>query len=246
MTKEVPKEKRFGLEVTKKKEMDPKWLEWGEVGRAEVVGYEIGTAEEGANIDKLQKKRFMEIWRPFDFIYHHSYGMVSPFFEGLLDKKLMGTRCPKCGDRFMPPRANCWRPSCKLQETEWVELPLRGTLHTFSIMYFAGTPFLRLLPAIIGYVRVEGCNMAMVIFVKEVDPTKLQCDMPVEIKFIDEPKGDPTDIYVVPAKGWKPVEDRFSWDEEGEARIVRNLKSTKEHWDKVYGKDRPMMAEVPD
>jgi len=245
MAKKTPKEKRSELEITKKKEPDPKWLEWGEVGRAQVVGYEIGSAEDGPRLEKLQKMTFMEIWRPFDYIYHHSYGKISPFFEGLLDKKLMGTKCPKCGDKFMPPRANCWRPTCTLQETEWMELPLRGTLHTFSIMCFSGTPFLRLLPAVLGYVRVEGCNMAMAMFVKDAAPTDLQCDMPVELKFEDEPKGDPTDVYAVPAKGWKPIEGRFSWDEKGKKRILKGLKDTKEHWDKIYGKDRFVIAKVP-
>jgi hypothetical protein len=132
-------------------------------------------------------------------MYEHSYGLVSKFFEGLLEKKLFGTKCPKCGDVFCPPRAHCWRNKCRLTETQWVEMPMRGTLHCFTVLGFAGEAFLADLPFLLTYVRVEGANTLIAGRLVGIEPEDVECDMKVDIKFVDQPSGNPMDIYFVPA-----------------------------------------------
>ena len=104
--------------IIREKKADPKWRDWGRLGRWEVAGWKIVERDEGPRVDKLQPRTYMVIERPWDVMYNHSYGRVSPFFMGLLEKKLMGTKCPKCGDVFCPPRAHCWRIECRLEEAE--------------------------------------------------------------------------------------------------------------------------------
>ena len=50
--------------------------------------------------------------------HFHTYGLLTPYFKGLTEGKLMATRCvnPKCpvskgdGELWLPPRADC--PDC--------------------------------------------------------------------------------------------------------------------------------------
>ncbi|MCP3902048.1 MAG: hypothetical protein GY715_00305 [Planctomycetes bacterium] len=59
--------------------------------------------------------------------HYHTYGLLTPYFEGLGAGRLMGTRCvnPKCpvsrgdGERWLPPRADC--PDCH-QPMVWDEI----------------------------------------------------------------------------------------------------------------------------
>ncbi len=51
---------------------------------------------------------------PRTITHFHTYGMLSPFFEGLKKGELRATRCsnPKCAEKrlWIPPRAHC--PDC--------------------------------------------------------------------------------------------------------------------------------------
>ena len=57
---------------------------------------------------------------------------VDKCFNFLSEKKLMGSKCPKCGNIDLPPRRLC---SKCLSESEWIELSGKGVLKTFSSIY---------------------------------------------------------------------------------------------------------------
>ncbi len=79
---------------------------------------------------------------PRSLTHIHTYGMLSPFFKGLKEGKLMATRCSneKCAEKrlWIPPRAHC--PDCHTEMT-WATLanPVIGTIHTFTEVVYAGT-----------------------------------------------------------------------------------------------------------
>jgi uncharacterized OB-fold protein len=79
---------------------------------------------------------------PRTFTHVHTYGMLSPFFKGLREGRLMATLCPnrKCAEKrlWIPPRAHC--PDCHTEMT-WKTLPdpVIGTIHTFTEVVYAGT-----------------------------------------------------------------------------------------------------------
>lgn len=204
--------------VIKEKKPDSKWSNWGRLGKWNVVGYKIIEGNKGPRTDKLQRARYMLVNRPWDVMYEHSYGLVSRFFEALMEKKLLGTKCPKCGDVFCPPRAHCWRNRCKLAETEWIEMPMQGTLHCFTVLGFAGEAFLSDLPFVLAYVRVEGANTLIAGRLVGMDPVDVECDMNVNIKFVEQPSGNPMDIYFVPEG--PPLNRRSA---EQKARMRRQL-----------------------
>jgi uncharacterized OB-fold protein len=71
----------------------------------------------------------------------HTYGLLSPFFEGLRKGEMRATRCPngKCPEKrlWIPPRAHC--PDC-YTEMVWETLPnpVIGKIYTFTQVVYAG------------------------------------------------------------------------------------------------------------
>lgn len=70
-----------------------------------------------------------------------SFGLLSPFFEGLTKGKLMATRCPnkECEENrmWLPPRAHC--PDC-YNRMRWVEIkqPVIGRVYAYTLVDYAG------------------------------------------------------------------------------------------------------------
>jgi uncharacterized OB-fold protein len=89
----------------------------------------------------LQTEPAIVIGFPRNITHRHTYGKLSPFFEGLKKGKLLATRCvnPECKENrlWLPPRADC--PDCN-QPMEWKEVPqpIIGTVHTYAHVEYAG------------------------------------------------------------------------------------------------------------
>ena len=89
----------------------------------------------------LQTEPAIVIGVPRSITHRHTYGKLSPFFEGLKKGKLLATRCvnPECKENrlWLPPRADC--PDCN-QPMEWEEVPqpIIGTVHTYAHVEYAG------------------------------------------------------------------------------------------------------------
>ncbi|MGD2251224.1 MAG: Zn-ribbon domain-containing OB-fold protein [Candidatus Methanofastidiosia archaeon] len=210
--KEKEKEKANPKE-TKEKKKNPKsetyktWEKWARKGNFRVKDHKIVQGLSGpGTIDEATTKEFMVVTRPHGAVYTHSYGLVSKFFKGLLNKVLYGTTCPVCGTTYCPPRAHCWNPECRIAETEWIELPLQGVVHTFSIMLFAADAFLDQLPFVLGYIQIDTTDTAIPMQVVTA-PTNVFTGQKVKIKFRDTRKGELMDIYAVPVKGQKIPDD---------------------------------------
>lgn len=79
---------------------------------------------------------------PRSITHVHTYGMLSPFFEGLRKGELRATLCPNknCPEKrlWIPPRAHC--PDCH-KEMVWKTLPnpVIGKIYTFTEVVYAGT-----------------------------------------------------------------------------------------------------------
>jgi uncharacterized OB-fold protein len=77
--------------------------------------------------------------------HYHTYGLLTPYFKGLTEGRLLGTRCvhQRCpiskgqGDIWLPPRADC--PDCH-QAMEWHEIPNpKGYIYTYTYVERGGT-----------------------------------------------------------------------------------------------------------
>lgn len=149
--------------------------------------------DEGAvlfNIDPIIIKRHYEI----DYI--HSYGQDSPFFAGLANKKLMGSRCEACAYTFATPRAHCM--DCG-RETRWIELPQEGRIHTWTTCYFGSEEFLKETPFNLALIEFDGVNTLLLARVIGVEQDDLEIGMPVRAQFRRNSQFKPTDVYFVPS-----------------------------------------------
>lgn len=196
--------------VDKSTEAQEKWAPWVRQGLWDIKGYRIvrGPAG-GGTIDEAKKtpKEFMVIDRSEACLYSHSYGLVSPFFLGILEGKLKGTKCPKCGTVYCPPRAHCWNPACKVEETLWMDMPLKGVIHTFTVQCLAAAPFEHMLPFALGWVQVEGADTAICTML-HIPYKDIFIGQKVNLQFKPkkERKGDLMDMFAVAVPGQKVPE----------------------------------------
>jgi uncharacterized OB-fold protein len=82
----------------------------------------------------------MVIQWPRALVHHHTYGLLSPFFEGLKKGVLKATKCPTPGCEqgfWLPPRADC--PDCHAR-MKWVDLknPVIGEVFTYTHVEYPG------------------------------------------------------------------------------------------------------------
>jgi uncharacterized protein len=177
---------------TEKREFRPQGVQ--ETGLS-FVGYEISD-------DKQAMNQFLH----YDQLYTIRHGKNSPFFIGLLEGKIMGTRCPKCGTSWVPVRTHCWNLDCDLAETEWVEMPLNGKVHTWTVAGWSGKSSLKRLPIILVYGVIGGSSVAIANELHGVKPWEAEFGMPLKVVFKpkSERQGVITDFHFEPADGWKP------------------------------------------
>ena len=174
---------------TEKKEYRPDGVK--ETGLA-FVGHEIS---EDGNV--------MNQFLHYDQLYTIRHGRNSRFFKGLLDGKIWGTKCPKCGDTWVPVRSHCWNLDCNLEKTEWVEMPLTAKVHTWTIAGWSGRSSLRRLPIVLVYAVIGDSKVAIA---NGIDPLDVEFGMSLKIVFKpkEERIGAVTDFHFEPADDWGP------------------------------------------
>ena len=74
------------------------------------------------------------IKQPYQIDYIHSYGQDSPFFAGLSNGKLLGTKCGRCDYTYATPRLACTQCGGRPMG----RTPPVGRVHTFTTCYFGG------------------------------------------------------------------------------------------------------------
>ena len=133
-----------------------------------------------------------------DYYHIHSYGGLTPFFQGLIEGRLMATRCPSedCPENrmWLPPRVHC--PDC-LGEMEWVEAPTVGKVYTHSTVLYPGAAFRLSTPCPLISVEIEGVCTKPMSYLKEGEP---KIGLPVKAVFnTDNPTNTILDLAWVPA-----------------------------------------------
>jgi len=190
----MKKKKKFADEpvFTEKKSYRPDDVK--ETGLA-FVGHEI--SEDGESMNQFLH---------YDQLYTIRHGWNSRFFKGLLEGKIWGTRCPKCGDTWVPVRTHCWNLDCNLEKTEWVEMPLAAKVHTWTIAGWSGRSSLKRLPITLVYAVIGDSKVAIANELHGIDPWDVEFQMPLKIVFKpkNERSGTVTDFHFEPADGWKP------------------------------------------
>lgn len=138
------------------------------------------------------------IKQPYSIDYIHSYGQDSPFFAGLANKKLLGTKCQLCKYVFATPKLSCMECG---GDCDWIEMPQTGNLHSFTVCQFGAEAFLHETPFILGLVEFKGADTLFLTRVLGLDPDQVSLKwvgMDVRAKFVRKSQFKPTDVYFVP------------------------------------------------
>ncbi|MFX1554445.1 MAG: Zn-ribbon domain-containing OB-fold protein [Promethearchaeota archaeon] len=123
---------------------------------------------------------------------------LDKFYDALENKKIIGNKCPKCGDVFVPPRKICGKCNEKIHfEENWVDLPDTGTLKNYTITHYkVNDRACRKVkkPQIIGMVQIDGSNTAIIYRLLDLEQEEVKTGMKLRIQWEEIPKGDPSDI----------------------------------------------------
>ncbi|MCI4343967.1 MAG: Zn-ribbon domain-containing OB-fold protein [Thermoplasmata archaeon] len=134
---------------------------------------------------------------PYSITYIHSYAEDSPFFLGLAEGRLRGSHCTnkKCGFVYATPRGHCM--VCATP-TEWIDLPKKGKVHSWTTCHFGSEAFLKETPYNLALVEFEGAGSLLLVRLKDAQESDLYVGMPVEARFEPSPKYSVTDVWFVP------------------------------------------------
>ena len=103
----------------------------------------------------LKQMTPIQIEQVYSIAYLHSYGQDSPFFAGLTNGVLLGSRDPQTGYTYANPRGHDMFTG---DETQWVVLPNEGTVHAFTVCHFGSEEFLPECPFVLALIEFEGAN----------------------------------------------------------------------------------------
>ena len=118
----------------------------------------------------------------------------SSFYQYLSEKKLMGTKCQKCGALFLPPHPICSK--CYGSDLEWVEMKGNGKIAAFAVIavgpsFTIDEGYSRNNPYLVGVVQLdEGPKVSARI--KGIDvknPEDIKVGTPVSVDFMEPEEG---------------------------------------------------------
>jgi uncharacterized OB-fold protein len=154
-------------------------------------------------VDPLGRGGQEDPWREFrrveiidlqlSFRFRHSLGKYSRFFLDLEQRRLMATRCPRCGTVWMPPRPACGND---LTVTEWVELPGRGTLAAATECAYTLTTGGGAGHLVLGYVALEGASTLLLQQIRNYgDARRLTPGLPMRVAWADARVEHPMELF---------------------------------------------------
>ncbi len=148
---------------------------------------------------KGQEKVFEIKWKT-NLPYRYSIGKLAvKFFEELKEnKKIMGSKCSKCGKVNFPPRAVCADCMVEMTIDDMVELSPKGTLAGFTVVNYPftdpNTGGMRPFPYGYALFKLDGADTYTMHFINETDYTKMKVGQRVEAVFKEEREGNIGDI----------------------------------------------------
>jgi uncharacterized OB-fold protein len=123
------------------------------------------------------------------------------FYNALNEKKLLGSKCMKCGKVHFPPREICVK--CLSSDLEPIEFSGKGTLEAYTVVYIATTEMIeagygRDNPHCAGIVRLEEgpAISAQILGVDVSAPESIKIGIPVQATFVERGSDDNKKTYL--------------------------------------------------
>ncbi len=134
--------------------------------------------------EKITDVRRMNHWpghMETDYIYTLGIAGEKFFIEIKDNERILGAKCKRCGDIYVPPRLYCEKCFAKL--AEWVELGTKGVVHTFTVAYVDVNGAKLKHPITYALIKFHGAKGGLVHRLGEVEPHEVQMGMRVEAVF---------------------------------------------------------------
>jgi len=143
-------------------------------------------------VSEEQAEAVQRIRTPIGIQYSWSAGRgTTAHLEGLIEGRLVGARCPSCGNVVFPPRnGTCAKCGVLLGET--VEVGPGGTITTFCIV---NVPFLGQKitpPYVAATILLDGSDLGVQHLIQECDATEVRMGMRVEPVWRDRSEWGPS------------------------------------------------------
>jgi hypothetical protein len=149
---------------------------------------------------KNEKEKPFEIRWKTDLPYKYAIGKLSvKFFDTLKkERKLLGSKCPKCGKMHFPPRGVYAECVVRMTVDDMVEVPPTGTLVGFTVVNYPfvdpQTGGMRPFPYGYGLFQLDGADTYTMHFINEKNHNKMKIGQRVKAVFKDEMEGTLGDI----------------------------------------------------
>jgi uncharacterized OB-fold protein len=118
----------------------------------------------------------------------------SKFLTTIRDaKKIMGIRCKKCNQVFVPPRQTCDVCLEDIREN-WVDVANSGEVTNFTVVRYADKHLPRKPPYVLAMIKLDGADTSLVHIVEGVDVDKVKVGLRVQAVFASETTSTILDI----------------------------------------------------
>jgi uncharacterized OB-fold protein len=137
-----------------------------------------------AILEKVDKLDHAIAWRgDMPITSRYTAGIAGErFFREIKDHaRILGTHCQACGLIYVPAAIFCER--CFAELDEWVEVPSRGTVFTYTVLYRDLDDKPLDPPKVLAYVKLGGSDGGLVHYLDEIDPEDVYIGMEVEACF---------------------------------------------------------------
>jgi len=106
---------------------------------------------------------------------------IEQFYRHINQQRLLGGKCLKCGKVHLPPRPLC--DNCHSKEFEWVDLPSRGKLVTYTVIHIAPKQFESMAPYPVGIIQLaEGLRIPGMISGVAADQIKIGMELKLDFE----------------------------------------------------------------
>ena len=116
-----------------------------------------------------------------DYIYTLGVAGERFFTEIKENGRILGAKCKRCGNTFLPPRLYCQR--CFEKVIEWINIGTKGIVHTFSVAHVDIKGATLKEPIIYALIAFKGAEGGIVHKLGEMKPHEARIGMPVEAVF---------------------------------------------------------------
>ena len=145
--------------------------------------------------EKIARSGEARHWRG-NIPVHHRYtlGIAGErFFRAMRDeRRLLASRCSKCGDAFLPPKIYCER--CFEEAADWIPVEGPGYVKSFTVLHLSLDEEPLKEPLVAAFIAWEGVRGGLLHRVGGVEPGGVRLGMEVEPVWADERAGTLDDI----------------------------------------------------